>query len=148
MTRHVATGVVTLLVAVCWLAAISAETPQTSATPADQAQIDAGKRLFADTCRNDHCHGGSARNVEDHTGFTAAYLRRVINDGVPEAGMQAFKDVFTSEQVEQLVAYILSVSTDPGSSAARTARRLVPAHAATTHRPVVLATPRASGVAR
>lgn len=123
MTRHVATGVAILLVAVCWLAAISAETPQTSATPADQAQIDAGKRLFADTCRNDHCHGASARNMEDHAGFTAAYLRRVINDGVPDAGMQAFKEVFTPEQVEQLVAYILSVSKDPGASAARTVPR-------------------------
>ena len=140
MTRHGATGVVILLVAVCGLAAISAETPQTSATQTAQAQIDAGKRLFAETCRNDHCHGGSARNMEDHTGFTAEYLRRVINDGVPDAGMQAFKDVFTPEQVEQLVAYILSVSTDPGASAARTARR-----------PLVLAVMhahRSSGVAR
>ena len=140
MTRHVATGVVILLVAVCGLAAISAETPQTSATQTAQAQIDAGKRLFAETCRNDHCHGGSARNMEDHTGFTAEYLRRVINEGVPDAGMQAFKDVFTPEQVEQLVAYILSVSTDPGASAARTARRPLVLAVMHAHRP--------SGVAR
>jgi len=77
--------------------------------------------------------------MEDHTGFTAAYLRRVINDGVPDAGMQAFKDVFTPEQVEQLVAYILSVSKDPGASAARTARPFVLA---------VMHAHRASGVAR
>jgi len=140
VTRHGATGGFALLLAVGWLAAISAETRQATAPPADQKQIEAGKRLFAETCRNDHCHGGSARNMEDHTGFTAEYLRRVINDGVPDAGMQAFKDVFTPEQVEQLVAYILSVSTDPGASAARTARR-----------PLVLAVMhahRSSGVAR
>jgi mono/diheme cytochrome c family protein len=133
MTKHVAIGAGILLGVCCGLAALSARTPDASAAQADRARIDAGKRLLADTCQNDHCHGGSARNMEDHSGFTAAYLRRVINDGLPEAGMQAFKDVFTPEQVEQLVAYILSVSADRGASAARTSPRLAPAHSATTH---------------
>src|SRR5450759_1771712 len=133
MKKHVAIGAGILLGAFCCLAAISAQTPPASAAEVDRARIDAGKRLFADTCQNDHCHGGSARNMEDHSGFTAEHLRHVINEGVPDAGMQAFKDVFTPEQVERLVAYILSVSADPGASAARTAPQLVPAHSATTH---------------
>lgn len=160
MTKPVAIGAGILLCACCGLAALSAQAPNAAAAQADRARIDAGKRLFADTCQNDHCHGGSARNMEDHSGFTAAYLRHVINDGLPEAGMQAFKDVFTPEQVEQLVAYILSVSKDPGASAARTVPRLIPAHAAANRgglagaaarRPFVFAVMhahRASGVAR
>ncbi len=112
---------------------MSAQAPAASASQIDQARIDAGKRLFADTCQNDHCHGGSAMNMEDHAGFTAEYLRHVIIEGVPDTGMQAFKGVYTPEQVEQLVAYIVSVSADPGARPARTAPPLAPAHAATTH---------------
>jgi mono/diheme cytochrome c family protein len=129
MTMRVAIGVGILLGACCGLGGLSAQTPP-SATQADRARIDAGKRLFEDTCRNDHCHGGSARNMEDHSGFTAEHLRHIINDGVPEAGMQAFRDVFTPEQVEQLVAYILSVSKDPDTRAARISPRLMRAHGA------------------
>lgn len=132
MKKHVAIGAGILLGAFCCLAAISAQTPPASAAQVDRGRIDAGKRLFADTCQNDHCHGGSARNMEDHSGFTADHLRRVIIEGVPDAGMQAFKGVYTPEQVEQLVAYILSVSADAGVSAARTTPQLVPAHSATT----------------
>ena len=47
-----------LLSAFCCLAAMSAQAPAASASQIDQARIDAGKRLFADTCQNDHCHGG------------------------------------------------------------------------------------------
>jgi len=134
MKTHVVIGAGILLAVSCGLAAISAQTPPASAAEVDRARIDAGKRLFAGTCQNEHCHGGSARDMEDHSGFTAEHLRHVINEGVPDAGMQAFKDVFTPEEVEQLVAYILSVSADPGTSAARTApHHLAPAHAATTH---------------
>ena len=133
MKKHDAIGMGILLGVFCCLAAISAQTPPASEAQVDRARIDAGKRLFADTCQNDHCHGGSARNMEDHSGFTAEHLRQVINEGVPDAGMQAFKEVFTPEQVEQLVAYILSVSADHGASAARTSPRLAPAHSATTH---------------
>jgi mono/diheme cytochrome c family protein len=145
MTKSAAIVGSILLGVFCCLAAISAQTPPASAAQVDRARIDAGKRLFADTCQNDHCHGGSARNMEDHSGFTAEHLRRVINEGLPDAGMQAFKDVFTPEQVEQLVAYILSVSADPGASAARTAPQLAPAHSATTH---CESSGRASGMAR
>jgi mono/diheme cytochrome c family protein len=132
MTKRVAIGAGILFGVCCGLAAMSAQTPPASEAQADRARIDSGKRLFGDTCQNDHCHGGSARNMEDLPGLTAEHLRRVINEGVPDAGMQAFKDVFTPEQVEQLVAYILSVSADPGASAARTAPQLAPAHSATT----------------
>jgi mono/diheme cytochrome c family protein len=132
MKKHVAIDVGILLCVFCCLAAISAQTPPASAPQVDRARIDAGKRLFADTCQNDHCHGGSARNMEDHSGFTPEHLRHVIIEGVPDAGMQAFKGVYTPEQVEQLVAYILSVSADPRASAARTAPQLAPAHSATT----------------
>jgi mono/diheme cytochrome c family protein len=133
MKKHVAIGVGLLIGVFCCLTAISAQTPPPSAAQVDRARIDAGKRLFADTCQNDHCHGGSARNMEDHSGFTAEHLRHVIIEAVPDAGMQAFKGVYVPEQVEQLVAYILSVSADPGASAARTAPQLAPAHVAAIH---------------
>jgi mono/diheme cytochrome c family protein len=139
MKTRVAGGAAILIGAMCGLAAASAQAPRRpSSAQADRARIEAGKRLFAETCRNDHCHGGSARNMEDYSGFTAEHLRKVINDGVPDAGMQSFKDVFTAEQVEQLVAYILSVSADPAASAARRRPPLAPAHTNS----------RASGVAR
>jgi mono/diheme cytochrome c family protein len=129
MKTPVTIGAAVVLGAICGLAATSAPASQRSSSgQADRARIDAGKRLFAETCRNDHCHGGSARNMEDYSGFTAEHVRKVINDGVPDAGMQAFKDVFTAEQIEQLVAYVLSVSADPGASAARRQPPLTPAH--------------------
>ena len=133
MTRSVAGGVGMLIGVGGCLAVLAAQQPPASTAEPDPAQIAAGKRLFADTCQNDHCHGGSARNMEDHSGFTAQHLRQVIKEGVPDAGMQSFEDVFTPEQVEQLVAYILSVSADHGASAANRGPQPASAHTATTH---------------
>lgn len=127
MKAPVAIGAGILIGTISGFAAISAQTPPPASSD-ERARIAAGKRLFAETCQNDHCHGGSARNMEDYSGLTAEHVRRVINEGVPDAGMQSFKDVFTPEQVEQLVAYILSVSKNPAESAARRSPRLAPAH--------------------
>jgi mono/diheme cytochrome c family protein len=126
MKTRAAIGAGVLIGTFCGFAAISAQTPPPASSD-ERARIAAGKRLFTETCQNDHCHGGSARNMEDYSGLTAEHVRRVINEGVPDAGMQSFKDVFTPEQVEQLVAYILSVSK-PAESAARRSPRLAPSH--------------------
>lgn len=116
MTNRLANAACAWLLAACCIAAASAPRSPASGAQADQARVDAGKRLVADTCQNDHCHGGSARELADIPGLTAARLKKVINDGIPEVGMQSFKDVYTPEQVEQLVAYILSVSAPSTTS--------------------------------
>ena len=76
----------------------------------DDPRIAVGKHLFADTCQNDHCHGGSARSVDDMVGLTAEHVRQVVTDGVAGVGMQGFKDVYTSEQLDALIAYVISAA--------------------------------------
>ena len=86
-----------------------------SAQQRDPARMEAGKRLFADTCQNEHCHGGSALSMEEHSGLTAEHVRKVINEGLPDVGMQAFNRVYEPDEIEQLVAYILSVTSRHGA---------------------------------
>lgn len=106
------------------LCALAAALVAAQAAPVDEAQIAKGKRLFAETCANDHCHGGSARSVVDMTGLTPERVRKVIVEGLPDAGMQSFKDVYTEPEIEALVAYVISASADHGKGEDRTCHHL------------------------
>ncbi len=85
-------------------------TPVRAQAQSDDARVAAGKKLTVDTCANDHCHGGSARSFDDMAGVTEQRIRKVIAEGIPDAGMPAFRAVFTPEQVDAIVAYVLSAA--------------------------------------
>jgi mono/diheme cytochrome c family protein len=90
--------------------------------PANEARIASGKRLFTETCASEHCHGGSARSVTDMADLKPDRIRRVIVEGLPDAGMQSFKDVLTPQEIDDIVAYIVSASAN-GKSEDRTCAR-------------------------
>lgn len=91
--------------------------PTASTIQEDDARVATGKRLFADTCANDHCHGGSAMAVDDMK-VTAERVKKVIAEGLPDSGMPSFRGVFTPEQVDSIVAYVLSASAGAAPQAA------------------------------
>jgi len=118
--------------------------------PQDQADpIVMGSKLFNPTCSSGYCHGangvgGSAPSLRDRN-FTAEYLTRVISEGVPGTAMPAFKNQRSPEQIQQLVAYVMTLSkgaaasnllASPETSAARPSRRPGPEDQATTGRPM------------
>lgn len=69
-------------------------------------------KLYADTCSG--CHGdgrtaGRAPDILDQKLLvqrTDEQLHRTIRDGVPDAGMPAFKDMLTDAQIWQLAAHL------------------------------------------
>jgi len=90
---------------------------QSSAT---QAQIEAGRQLYASTCGNSYCHGsegkgGGGPKLRDRV-YRAGYLRQIIRDGIEDTAMPGYKDRFTPEQINQLAAYLLSLSPGKGDS--------------------------------
>jgi putative heme-binding domain-containing protein len=90
---------------------------QSSAT---QAQIEAGRQLYASTCGNSYCHGsegkgGGGPKLRDRV-FRAGYLRQIIRDGIEDTAMPGYKDRFSAEQINQLAAYLLSLSPGKGDS--------------------------------
>jgi len=84
------------------------------------SQIEAGKRIYLGSCSMTYCHaaggiGGGAPKLRDRE-FTAEYLRHLITEGVPGTGMPAFKNSLSKQQIEQCVAYILSLSPKKGAA--------------------------------
>ena len=96
-----------------WLIRAGAEL-SAAGTQDRQAMIAAGSKLFNPTCSNGYCHGkdgsgGGAPALRDRR-FSADYLTRVISEGIPGTAMRAFKEDYSPEQIEQLVAYVMSLS--------------------------------------
>jgi putative heme-binding domain-containing protein len=86
-------------------------------------QIDAGNRVYLGSCSMTYCHaaggvGGGGPRLRDRE-FTAEYLRHLITEGVPGTGMPAFKNTLSKQQIEQCVAYILSLSPKKGAPKAK-----------------------------
>lgn len=84
--------------------------------PAAKQAIDAGKRVFSGSCGMAYCHGadavgGGGPRLRDRE-FSAEYLTRVINDGIPGTGMPGFKTNLKKEQIAQLVTYLLSLNKE------------------------------------
>jgi putative heme-binding domain-containing protein len=81
-----------------------------------------GRALFGEYCSIPYCHGpdggegrapalgGRAWNEDE--------LRRAIVEGVPGTSMPPFGERLSSEELEELVAFILSISTGTESAAA------------------------------
>ncbi len=96
------------------------------------SQIELGARLFNPTCGSGYCHGangtgGSAPSLRDRN-FTAEQLARIINDGKPGTPMPAFKTQLKPEEIQQLMAYVVSLSK-AGSSATSSTTITAPAPA-------------------
>jgi putative heme-binding domain-containing protein len=88
-----------------------------------QAQIEAGRKLFAGSCSNSYCHGsagtgGGGPKLKDRD-FSVEHLTRVIVEGVPGTTMPGFKSRYTQDQIAQIVAYVLSLSPNNPNLKAR-----------------------------
>jgi putative heme-binding domain-containing protein len=87
------------------------------------SQIEAGNRVYLGSCSMTYCHaaggvGGGGPRLRDRE-FSAEYLTHLITDGVPGTGMPAFKNTLSKQQIEQCVAYILSLSPKKGAASAK-----------------------------
>lgn len=92
----------------------------TAQSPAIQEQIEAGRQLYASTCGNSYCHGsegkgGGGPKLRDRV-YRAGYLRQIIRDGIEDTAMPGYKDRFSAEQINQLAAYLLSLSPGKGDT--------------------------------
>jgi polyvinyl alcohol dehydrogenase (cytochrome) len=102
------------------LASVSpARAAQPAAAPqGQQSGIDAGKKLYASSCV--FCHGengkGAASSALRNPALTAKDAAAVIENGKPGTAMPAFKGKYSQPQLEQLVAYVLSLSSTGGAA--------------------------------
>ncbi len=84
--------------------------------PQLMVNIEKGRVLYAGSCGNSYCHGSEGKGGGGpkllNKGFRATYLRRVISEGVNGTAMPGFKTRFSNEEITQLVAYLLSLSSD------------------------------------
>ncbi len=82
---------------------------------ADQGNIAAGAKLFAEKCMP--CHGVKGEgvigpNLTDSNwihGGSPAEIQHVIREGVPAKGMIAWKEMMKREEIDQTVAFIWSI---------------------------------------
>jgi putative heme-binding domain-containing protein len=85
-----------------------------------QAQIEAGRQLYASTCGNSYCHGsegkgGGGPKLRDRA-FRVGYLRQIIRNGIEDTAMPGYKERFSAEEINQLAAYLLSLSPGKGDA--------------------------------
>ncbi|HEY7184085.1 MAG TPA: c-type cytochrome [Blastocatellia bacterium] len=88
-----------------------------------ESQIEAGNRVYLGSCSMTYCHaaagvGGGGPRLRDRE-FTPEYLTHLITEGVPGTGMPAFKNTLSKQQIEQCVAYVLSLSPKKGAAKAK-----------------------------
>jgi putative heme-binding domain-containing protein len=98
-----------------------------SAGSQPESKIEAGNRIYLGSCSMTYCHaaggvGGGGPKLRDRE-FTPEYLTHLITEGVPGTGMPAFKNTLSKQQIEQCVAYILSLSPKKGAAKAGGDRR-------------------------
>jgi len=109
------------LVAVCaWLALESARTasakpfPPQAPSVGEQQKIDAGKKIYATSCT--FCHGADGKGVGAtksllNLQLSADAIVAAISDGTPSTSMPGYKSAFSAEQIDELVDYVLSLSS-------------------------------------
>jgi len=85
---------------------------------ADPAAVDLGKKYFARACT--YCHGkegagGKTPAFKGRKDFTSQSLTDVIENGRVSGAdiMPGWKDSLSPAQISQLVAYILSLASQP-----------------------------------
>ncbi|AHB47353.1 hypothetical protein W911_01395 [Hyphomicrobium nitrativorans NL23] len=78
---------------------------------ADPKRIKAGEETFNATCAS-YCHGQNPTLFIDRTGLSEEYVYDTIRDGGKGATpMPPWGDVFTQEEIWELVAYIKSLGS-------------------------------------
>jgi putative heme-binding domain-containing protein len=77
----------------------------------EQAQVDAGARLFTSSCQVCHGEAGVGNRAPTLRGsrLTADYITKAIVEGKAGTMMPKFGDAFKPEQVQQLTRYIISL---------------------------------------
>ena len=93
------------------LAATAFAPPEPPPLRASEAQVQAGARLFADTCAL--CHGqnaiGGVKDLRHMDAATHASFNRIVLEGLYlEKGMASFADLLNVQQVEAIHAYIIA----------------------------------------
>src|SRR5262249_36545387 len=96
-----------------------------------KTMIEQGRRVFSGSCGMAYCHGsdaagGGGPKLRDRE-FSAQYLNKVINDGVPGTGMPSFKSNLKKEQIAQVVAFLLSINKEVKSNSAQIDPNVAPA---------------------
>lgn len=83
-------------------------------TPNQKTVLENGRRIFSGSCSMGYCHGlnGAGGGGPKLAGrkFSANYLTKVINEGVPETTMPGFKNNLNPEQLANLIAYVQSLA--------------------------------------
>ena len=106
MTRFILIGACALILAACQAA--NAEKPAET----DKASIVRGQALYVEYCQS--CHGadmtgGQAPAMNDDEwayGGTEADIRKIVMNGIDEAGMPEFGSALSSAQLTDLVTYV------------------------------------------
>jgi mono/diheme cytochrome c family protein len=97
-----------------------------SSPQGDKTRVSSGKTLYGSACV--FCHGvdgkGAAAPALRNRAFTAKAVSDVIANGKPGTAMPAFKGRYSKSQVDDLVAYILSLSSPSSGSATTTSASL------------------------
>ncbi len=104
-----------LLLAACCLLPSAFSRAQESITA---QQVEAGRQLYAGSCGNSYCHGSEGKGgggpILRERVFRVGYLRSVITDGSDDTPMPGFQKRMTAQEINQVVAYLLSLSPDKG----------------------------------
>jgi putative heme-binding domain-containing protein len=77
----------------------------------EEAQVEAGGKLFSASCRICHGEAGVGNRAPALRGprLTLDYVTKVISDGKPGTMMPRFADAFDGDQIRSLAVYIRSV---------------------------------------
>jgi putative heme-binding domain-containing protein len=80
--------------------------------------IEAGRQLYAGSCGNSYCHGSEGKGgggpILRDRGFRVGYLRSMITEGSDGTPMPGYKNRMTALEINQVVAYLLSLSPGKG----------------------------------
>lgn len=89
-----------------------------SAQPGEGSAVKGGRQLFETTCANGYCHaaggGGSGPTNLQNRNFTFRQVIDIISNGVPGTAMPSWRNKFSSTEISELAAYVLSLS--PGNA--------------------------------
>lgn len=107
-------GLAILLFALCLLPSAFSHAQDTVTAQ----HIEAGRRLYAGSCGNSYCHGSEGKGgggpiLRDRL-FRVGYLRSIITEGSDGTPMPGFKNRMTALEINQVVAYLLSLSLGKG----------------------------------
>jgi putative heme-binding domain-containing protein len=114
-----------LVLGIATLAALghSAATGRQQATPQEEegrANLEAGRRRFGKTCANQFCHqldgGGEGPTSLRNRHLTIDQAKQIISNGLRGTAMPPFKNTLQPEEIAQLAAFVVSLSSPTGGA--------------------------------